>query len=85
VRQTALAVRIRSDLASAEEDRVEHLLGEPTGEGVLLADELRCPTGVGVADGRQVGSIGRDRSRTRSRSTTATAPASSSSCIDAGR
>jgi hypothetical protein len=37
----ALAARILRDLASAEEHRVQHVLGEPPGERVLLADELR--------------------------------------------
>jgi hypothetical protein len=40
MREIALAVRIRNQRAGAEEHRVEHLLGEPAGEGVLLADEL---------------------------------------------
>jgi hypothetical protein len=41
MRWAPLAARIRRDLASTEEDAVEHHLGEPTREGVLLADELR--------------------------------------------
>jgi hypothetical protein len=41
MRYAAPATRIRCDLACSQEHGVEHLLGEPSGEGVLLADELR--------------------------------------------
>jgi hypothetical protein len=43
VEKRALAARTLHDLAGAEEDRVEHLLGEPPGERVLLADVFNRP------------------------------------------
>jgi hypothetical protein len=41
MRSDALAARNRHECPGPHEHRVEHLLGESTGEGVLLADDLR--------------------------------------------